>query len=412
MPSDTRPKLRSLEIIPFESRGQEMLLLRDRLGIASDASIPRNLAPLLDLLDGTNTPAELIRLHFNNSGENLPLRFVERIIAELDEAYLLASSRFAAKRQATVEAYINMPSRPAILAGGSYPSEPRRLAERLDGYFQEAAILDGAASARTAPLAGIVVPHIDFARGGPVEAMAYERLRGGSFDTMVILGIAHCGVRYPFCVAPKDFETPLGTARLDREFVAALEEKIGPRLTAEQFAHKNEHSVEFVTVFLQYMPEFRDAAIVPIICGGFHDIMRRGISPLADPEVAEFVSVLRDTVLLAREAGKRVGLIASVDLSHVGSRFGDDTPLTPDLLGFIESADREFLECVERGDSNELHCKLARDDNARNVDAHSAVFALLAAFPEIRGQLLHYAQAYDAPANSVVSFASMALYWG
>jgi AmmeMemoRadiSam system protein B len=124
-----------------------------------------------------------------------------------------------------------------------------------------------------------VVPHIDFARGGVVEALAYEPLRTEEFDVLVVLGIAHKGVRYPFCAAAKDFETPLGTAQCDREFLEALQQRIGTRLTCEQIAHKNEHSIEFVAVFLQHFEKLKNARIVPIICGGFFDEIQSGESP-------------------------------------------------------------------------------------------------------------------------------------
>jgi hypothetical protein len=62
------------------------------------------------------------------------------------------------------------------------------------------------------------------------------------------------------------------------------------------------------------------------------------------------------------------------------------------------------------GAAEVLHAHIARDENARNVDAHPALYTLLAAFPELRAQLLEYSQAYDEAANSVVSFASMTIY--
>src|SRR5690606_21050749 len=103
-------------------------------------------------------------------------------------------------------------------------------------------------------------------------------------------------VRYPFCAADKDFETPLGTAQCDREFLRELNTRVGNKMLNEQYAHKNEHSVEFVAVFLQAMAQFSDTKIVPIICGGFFDELSSGASPLSTPEIAEFVKALREVV--------------------------------------------------------------------------------------------------------------------
>jgi AmmeMemoRadiSam system protein B len=261
-----------------------------------------------------------------------------------------------------------------------------------------------------AAVRGIVVPHFDFGRGGVTEALAYRHLAAANFDTFVILGIAHTGVAYPFCATDKDFETPLGTARCDREFLNDLNARAGNKMLCEQYAHKHEHSIEFVTVFLQYLRQFRDSKIVPIICGGFFDELQSGASPLNTPDIARFAAALREVVSTHEARGKRVGLIASVDLAHVGSNFGDNTVLTPQRLESIEAQDLQVLRCIEAGDSEAMHTALARDNNARNVDAHPAVYTLLAAFPELRAGLLDYRQAFDEGTNSVVSFAAMTLY--
>jgi hypothetical protein len=394
--------------------GEEYLLIRDPHGFASDAAVPRTLAPLLALFDGLRTPAQIIAAYEALGGETLPEWFIAKVVADLDRGLLLESPRFASERQATLHAFTANPRRPAAHAGQSYPDDPQQLRAQLDGYFAWARSFDasrrGARLHDPTTLRGIVVPHIDFTRGGPVEALAYQQLTNETFDVFVVLGIAHCGVHYPFCGAVKDYETPLGTAHVDSEFMGALQERVGERMVAEQFAHKNEHSIEFVAVFLQYLQTLKNARIVPILCGGFHDSVRRGTEPQNEPDISQFCKALREVVAQWEARGARVGFIASVDLAHVGSRFGDDEVLTPSRLKAIEHADHEFLKYMESGDAQLLHRHIARDGNARNVDAHPALYTLLTAFPELRAQLLHYDQAFDAAANSVVSFASMAVY--
>ena len=70
---------------------------------------------------------------------------------------------------------------------------------------------------------------------------------------------------------------------------------------------------------------------------------------------------------------------------------------------------RNFGRHVGAGDADEMHRHLARDNNARNVDAHPAVYTLLHAFPEMRAELQHYAQAYSPDQNIMVSFAALKL---
>lgn len=406
----TRPRLRLLEITEIEHEGEAYFYFHDRLGISAGATVPHAWGGLLVFFDGRSDAREIVAQYEQAQGESLPLEVVEEIILQLDEALLLDSPRFHAHQQELVREFETQSARPATLAGVSYPDRAFELEETLQGFSEAAAKIETGPLPPGARVRGIVVPHIDFSRGGVTEALAYRQLLGEEFDTLVVLGIAHSGVRYPFCAIDKDFETPLGLAHCDREFLSDLQAELGDKIYAEQYAHRKEHSVEFVAVFLQALPQLADAEIVPIICGGFFEELQSGKPPRETPQIGEFVQALRDVVNRHQAQGKRIGFIASVDLAHVGSRFGNDETLTPQRLREIESEDLQFLQTIEEGDCEEMHTALAKDNNARNVDAHPAVYTFLAAFPELRAQLLDYRQAYDEAANSVVSFAAMTLF--
>jgi MEMO1 family protein len=225
----------------------------------------------------------------------------------------------------------------------------------------------------------------------------------------VVFGIAHSGVHYPFCAAPKDYATPLGTAQCDREFLHDLQNRVGDQLIEEQYAHKNEHSIEFVAVFLQHFSELRNCQIVPILCGGFFEEIRTGTSPMKNAQIAQFIEALREVTQRHEGRGRKIGFIASVDGAHVGTQFGDNRVLTSERLKQIETLDLQFWQTVEQGDAEAMHAHIYQDNNARNVDAHPAVYTLLSAFP-LRAELLHYGQAYNAQQNIVVSFGSLSLY--
>lgn len=411
-----KPQLRALEIIPFQQDGEEFLLLRDRQGFASDAVIPRELAPLLSLFDGTRDENAIISTYRARGGEELPLWFVQKLIGELDDQLLLNSENFRKFQDSVEEDFENSPVREAAFAGLSYSDEPKQLHAKLNEYSQQAQSLTGFAKAQNhlQTLRGIVVPHIDFGRGGVAEALAYEPLvhaarAGKTFDTLVVFGIAHSGVHYPFCAAPKDYATPLGTAECDREFLQDLQNRVGDQLIEEEYAHKNEHSIEFVAVFLQHFPELQNCKIVPILCGGFFDEIRTGVSPMKSAQIAQFIETLREVTEQHEARGRKIGFIASVDGAHVGSQFGDGRVLTSERLKEIENEDLVFWQTVEQGDAEAMHAHISKDNNARNVDAHPAVYTLLQAFP-LRGELLHYGQAYHQQQNIVVSFGSMSLY--
>ena len=405
-----KPKLRALEITPIEHEGQDYFYFSDRLGFAVGAAVPGVWGTLLAFFDGTRDISEIIAAYEQKHGERLTGDTIQRIIERLDEAYFMDSPVFHEYRAGIVREFEVASARPATLAGASYPAATQALRKSLDGFFKEAAKVKTEPLPAAAKVRGVVVPHIDFTRGGATEALAYQQLKNEEFDVLVVLGIAHSGVDYPFCAADKDFETPLGTVECAREFLEALNARVGGKMLNEQFAHKNEHSIEFVTVFLQHLENLKSAKIVPILCGGFFEELREKKSPQGNPIIAEFIVALRETTQEFEARGQRVGFIASVDLAHVGSRFGDDQVLTLDILNFIEAEDSQFLQAIEAGDAEKVHRALAKNNNARHVDAHPAVYTFLSTFPELRAQLLEYQQAFDAQENSVVTFAAMTLY--
>lgn len=402
-----KPQIRLLNVTPMLEAGQERLVLSDRLGIAPELSLPRDLAPVLALVNGAHTVSDIVRRLQEDHDIDVPEEFITRLVSQLDQHYLLNSVRFRQRLHEEAENFARLPIRPASHAGLSYPLEATELRSALAHYERQAPelLLMGEPATPPEQVRGIIVPHIDFGRGGPVEALAYGHLARARFDVLVVLGIAHHGVEYPWCGTAKDFATPLGTARLHRPFFEALAKRLGPSFTAEEFVHRDEFSVEFVAVFLQYCAALRDVPLVPILCGSLPALP--GEVPASDPLVADFCTALREVTGEFERAGQRVGFICSVDLAHQGSRFGHNEPLTDFCRKAIEQADLKLLQLIAAGDAAGFHHDLYADDNARNVDAHAAVYTVLQAFPELRANLLTYEQAYHPRENFLVSFASM-----
>lgn len=411
-------QLRPLQITPVSEDGEEHFDFHDPSGVAPDVGVPREFGPILALCDGSRDFDEILA-ELQSQGHEIDAPWLEDFFEQLDEIYLFDSPRFQA-REAEIEAqFADETTRPAAFAGRSYPSNPAELRTYLTDKMTAGEARLPAAAYKPQSVRSIVTPHIDFGRGGHVEAASYLPLlshvenTGKPFDTLVILGIAHSGVQYPFCVSTQNYATPFGIAECDGEFVADLRALIGPRLTREQAAHRDEHSVEFSAVFCQMFPELKPSKIVPILCGGFWRSLQSGQAPEdAEPEVAQFIAALREVTQKHEAAGKKIGFIASVDGAHVGTQFGDKTPLTPAKLAQIKREDEVWCAAIEAGDRAALHAHFAKNRNANNVDAHPALYTLMAAFPDLRGQLLDYDQAYHPRENIVVSFASLALFRG
>ena len=409
-------RLRPLEVAPAVRDGEEGFDLHDPMGIAPDGWVPRELGAVFRLFDGQHDLGEIFEI-LRRDGHEIDSQWLLDFMAQLDEMYWLDSPRFRA-RELEIESQNSRETvRKAAFAGRSYPENPGQLRAYLEEKLAAGAARLPAPIYEAAKVRGIVTPHIDFGRGGHVEVASYAplleqvRATGRHFDTLVILGIAHSGVNYPFCATTQDFETPFETAICDREFVEDLRAIVGPQLLREQRAHQNEHSVEFSAVFCQMFDELKPSKIVPILCGGFWKSLQNGESPeIAEPEVEEFIAALREVTEKHEKAGQKIGFIASVDGAHVGTQFGDKTPLTPEKLVQIRSEDEVWIAAIEAGDKGALHAHFAKNLNGNNVDAHPALYTLMAAFPNLRGQKLDYDQAFHKGENIVVSFASLALF--
>ena len=314
----------------------------------------RSAAVLHRHFDGSNTVADVHRLVVESSGQRLGLPFLLRLVDDLDRALALEGPRF----EAVARAFEDAAERPAALAGRSYSSDRRRLADDLDRYFRS----QGGAGppALTGPnreegrrtaaprLRAVVSPHIDFNRGGTTYSWAYKQLvEESDAEVFVILGVAHQYCPSRFILTRKDFATPLGVVRTDRGFVDRLAEATGGDPFADELTHRSEHSIEFQAVLLKHVLGDRPFTIVPILVGSFHDFVESRVDPITDPEVARFIAALRD---VERGDGRKVAYVGGVDLCHVGPEFGDAEPVDAGFRERIRRFDREMLARAEASD--------------------------------------------------------------
>lgn len=403
------PRLRPVEAFPVEVRGEQVLCLRDPFQYCEAVVyVPAQTASILGLLDGEHSLLDIQAGFVRRFGILLFREQLLDIIRSLDEHLLLDSPRFAAHRAAVEEGFRRAGSRPGLLAGKSYPREAEALCRQLNSYFTAP---EGPGTTPSSPsaaaLAGLVLPHIDFVRGGPCYAWGFREAEGAPpVDRWVILGTVHTPIGRPFALTRKDFQTPLGTVETDHEFVDRLLAAAGSQYLEDEFAHRGEHSIEFQAVFLRHRtPSERRVRIVPILCGSLHRFAEERRSPSQDEAVEGFVAALRDT--LAALEGRSL-VLASADLAHVGPRFGDPRPMTPGQLREVADADREMLSAVEAGDAEAVFHAVARDGDRRRICGLPPIYAALRVLPGAWGRTLRYSQWADP--QGTVTFAAVALY--
>ena len=205
----------------------------------------------------------------------------------------------------------------------------------------------------------------------------------------------------------KDFETPFGVLKADREVIDQIAAEAPLDVFADEFAHKEEHALEFQAVFLKYLYPNHDIPFVPILCGSFHQMVMGKTAPESAPVVADFVRVLRDVL---NASGKRVCFIAGVDLSHVGQRFGDTEMLSDDFVADVEGVDKALIEKARVLDANGYFDVVIDECDRTRVCGTSSIYTMLQAMDATRGETLKYDHIVDHETQQMVSFVSMAFY--
>ncbi len=405
-----RPKLRAVSARRADHQGQAVVAIDDPLGVAEPIAFPVDglVHWVVRHFDGRSSLADIQSRVLKDTGHLVSTVEMEDLVGRLDKAMLLDGPSFAAHRAA----YREQGVRPAACAGRSYAGTERALRAQLGHFFIDAAgggsglpgeRIEGAATR----LRGILSPHIDFQRGGAVYTWSYKELvERSDAQTFVILGVAHQPCAQRFALTRKDFETPLGLARTDRAFVDRLAALAGGHLFDDELAHREEHSVEFQIVFLQYLLEGRrDFSVVPILVGSFQDLMEQGVDPIDDPEVRRFVDALK-----AAESACEgpVAYIGGIDLGHVGPEFGDTETVSDATLEGLRRFDHSMLTRASAGDPAGWFAEAAGVGNRWRVCGLAATYTMLHAMGPARGTLLRYDQAVSPDRSCCVSFASLA----
>ena len=206
--------------------------------------------------------------------------------------------------------------RKPIVAGQFYPADPQQLEKYLEEVMPPG-------KEREYDAVGAMAPHAGYVFSGHVAAEVYSSMQPR--DVYVVLAPNHTGRGARFAVGPEDYETPLGVAGIDRELADSIMNRTA-LLDYDAAAHAFEHSVEVQVPFIQ--KSFPETAIVPVVC--------------QSGSMEEYSEIAGALVKAISSSGKRVGILASSDMSHYESR---------EKAGSLDSM---ALEKIERFDAGGL----------------------------------------------------------
>ncbi|MCX7879526.1 MAG: AmmeMemoRadiSam system protein B [Ignavibacteria bacterium] len=401
--SQVIPKLRNEIAFRIIEEGKaRQILLYDLSRIASQPLIlPEEFAVLFPFFDGKTTLEQfekIVAQNYDGDVTQFMNIFVE-LINDLDIlCYLETPYFFALKNE--IDEYLNKPFRPSICAGNSYPNEKRALEKTLSNLISYSK-----GERKISNVKGLIVPHIDFQIGEPalrVYAEAYKSVEDKKYDAFIILGTSHYGTSDYFMFTQKDFETPLGVAINDKDFLSNVSNAIKSDITVDELAHRFEHSIEFQVILIQYVFNLPNPRIVPILVGPFNDFFYTDYFPKDDPKLGNYLKALKETIY---DRYENPLIIASVDFGHIGRKFNDKFDGIMELEN-LRSHDRRLIEHISNCDPEAFFKEIKDTQNKFKICGLSPIYSLLSICQFEKGHFLAYDYWDDKDNSSIVSFAS------
>lgn len=403
------PKLRDDILIKvIKDNNQKKILLWDKSQIANQPLVfPEEIFALLSAFDGQTTLGglrETLLKTYNGNPKEIDnfIETLELLIDDLDILLYLETPRFELVRNDIIN-YLNSKVRPSCCADSSYPKDIEKLSEFISNMLNSADL-----PKLQKKINGIIVPHIDYRIGLPshhIYANSYQNIIGEYYDVFIILGTSHFGNSDYFMFTSKDFETPFGIVKTDVELINELSHNYKYDLTYDDLAHRNEHSLEYPIIWLQFLCKQQEIKILPIAVGSFQEFIYNHKFPIDEERILSFYTSLRSLIF---EKYHNPLFIASVDFSHVGRKFGDPYDAMS-ILDEVQFFDKKLIEHLKENNHNNFFKEHILTQDKYKVCGTSPIYSIYEIMKPSHSYFLGYDYWDDSENQSIVSFASFAL---
>ncbi len=390
MADEMKPKLRRVQVNSAQQYGQPVLVLTDPWGLSEcTVVLPAGLAPVLELSDGTRDISVLRTVLELKTGLRVGPGYLEKMFAALDRALMIDNEHFSQAYDEALSKYRSAPSRPPIMADKVYPADPNTLELTLGQYFDDLPD-DKKKTSEIGDVRGLVSPHIDYQRGGPVYAEVWQRAvkAAQAAELIIILGTNHFNGQKLLTLTRQSYATPWGVLTTARDVVDAAASCLGEgEVFAEEFNHRNEHSIEAAAVWLHYLVKDGKCWLVPVLCGSFHNFIEGDRQPRDDDKLSSFVEIVREFI-----ANRHTLVVAAADLAHVGPAFGDIYPINMLEKARLSAADGDLMTTMVSGNAEAMFMQVKQERNRRRICGLSSIYLALRLLGETRGEITGYAQ--------------------
>lgn len=389
------PKLRTdLEINFKDHKGEKFILIEDPYLITEPVALPTEYEVVIDLLS-KHDDFELIFEKISKYFIGLKEEQLSYLLQNLESFGLLQTPTYNFQKQ-QINNYLNSNVREAKSAGISYPNNK----EELEAFIKE---IIGEEKPELKPEA-ILAPHIDLRlkyESHKVYGEAFKYLHNLT-DTKVfiLLGTAHYKSSDDLMFTRKNFSTPMGISETDNEVLNHLESKID--ITFDDISHLPEHSLETHLIFLQYVMGNKDYKILPILTGSFQDYIENKSIPVEESKLLQTLDVIKKYY---HNNNVRYSILSSGDLSHVGKKFGDDSPAL-DFFDEVKTSDKRLIERLSSGAKDSFLNEIINISDKYRVCGTAPFHTALELTNNSRVKPLEYSYWDELETESVVSFFS------
>lgn len=388
-----KPKIRNISIRRTYYQGEPVFLMQDSLRLTEAAIVlPQALGPLVLLCDGSKTLSEIqtaLEVHYDL---RLTADLLQNLVNQFDEALLLESETFERANQRAIADYRAAPYRQPLSAGYSYPADPEALRQTLQGYLDQ---VNGSVVKTSPTYRGLISPHIDYGRGGPVYAQVWASMAEAvrQAELVIILGTDHNGgAPASLTLTCQDYATPLGVMPTDQMLVERLAQALGPQTVfAGELLHRGEWSIELVLVWLQYMRAGKPCPILPVLVGSFHHFMAGQARIDEETKFKTFLDLLHQEM-----SKRRTLIVASGDLAHLGPEF-DTPPLNQAAQVQMERDDQALLATLRQGQAKAFFDFMQAGQYERNVCGLSPFYFTMSLLGQTQGETISYARCPAEP---------------
>ncbi len=348
-------------------------MIRDPLGISNEMILNRESFLLLSLLDGEEKIENIKSKFLRSTGIILLDAEIINFIKEMERNYIFLDENFYKKIEEEKKKIEEAPFKEINV---------RFDFERIRKEIEKIDFKDGE------DLKGIIVPHIDMNVALDTYLKSYSFIKNLNKRIFLIFGVPHFYSERIFSVFKKNYRIKEKIIKIEEKIMENLENNFGSQIFNDIISFKNEHSIEFPIIFLSVLRD--DFYIVPfLVSKESMDELRKianGIFNSIEPFIND------------------IFLISSVDLSHVGRKFGDEE------IFDVTQIDLKYIEHLKNIENDEAFKFLEERNNFTKIDGIYTNFLFLEVLKFMgvkKGEMIDYKIYHEEITSSIVSYTSI-----